>query len=149
MALGIIAISLLSIMAMLAQAMDGAREAAGRTISAQIGSRLMGELQLMDWDSVESHSPEFRYFDEFGEELEVGGNAEQAIFTAYALVEDQPPTLASANSMVTQLPCRQVLILVSDVPGPRGEEIINEYRQDGRFSRRLHLHRSAVVNLEK
>lgn len=147
--LGISAFALLSLLAILAQAMDGAADAAGETIGAEIGARLMGEMQLMDWATLTSENPEMRYFDEFGEEITRGNGAETCVFSALQMVEDPEISMATRGGVEANPYGVKVAVVVADLPGRAGQDLISKYRDSSTPSRRLHIFRSVVVNLEK
>lgn len=146
--LGIISVALLSVLALLGQAINGAHDAAGRTIGSQISQRLMGEVQLMDWASL-TEPTDFRYFDEFGNELDDAKAAkDDSIFTAYADILDTPLSFSS-DPGAENTHSRKVIIIVADSPGDRGQQMIETYRADGEISPDLYLFSSTLVNLDK
>lgn len=150
LALGIIAIALITLLGTLGSAMNRAHEAAGRTLSSQISQQLMGEIQLQDWASL-NETTTFRYFNEFGTELE-GETATptNSIFTAYIQVGSDPLILSSAMDAPPNSHSKKVVIMVADSPGEKGQEIIEAYRNDSSsVEPSLHLFSSVLVNLDK
>jgi uncharacterized protein (TIGR02598 family) len=149
LATAIISVALLSLTALLVQAVDKTRKAAGTTIGALIGGRIMGEYQLMDWQTFLDHQPKYRFFDEFGEEFS-GPNGEQdAVFTAFSQVVTKAPEFHSGGGVETALECRQVVVIVVDLPADLAKEKIEAYQAGGGGQRNVYLHRSVVVNLDK
>lgn len=147
--LGIAAFALLSLLAILAQAMDGAADAAGETIGAEIGARLMGELQLMDWETLTTETPVTRFFDEFGEEITRENGADTCVFSALQIVEPPRISMATSSGVEENTHGAKVSVVVADLPGKAGQDLISEFENSSTTSKRLHIFRSVVVNLEK
>jgi uncharacterized protein (TIGR02598 family) len=147
--LGIISVAVLSLFGLLSQAMTGAHQAAGRTIGSEIGSRLIGELQLKDWPTLIAEIPTFRYFDEFGEEIITGDASNESAFTARSSVEADAPTLSTSATASSNPHCRKIMIIVSDSYGTNGQASIEKYLIDLESTQNLHFYQSAVVNMDK
>ena len=152
-AIGIIAVALISVVALLGKAVDSSRLAAARTTSAEISSKLMGELQLVDWETVadaQTNAPS-RYFDEFGEERIDESAKSDSVYTARAIVSPDGAVLATGGSPGINPHLRKVRVVVAALPGPGGDEAIQRYLDTGEsgIADNLFVFQSIVTNLEK
>lgn len=151
LALGIVATVLLTCVAMLGGGINQAREATGRMTSAEISSRLMGELQLAEWNQIESAPAlPLRYFDQFGEELTGSAAQQDSIYTAQAVLVPDGATL-STGSVAANPHLRKVLVLVSNRPGALGQQAIEAYldAEDWENDPQLFFFHSILTNMEK
>jgi uncharacterized protein (TIGR02598 family) len=95
MALGITAFAAMVLLAMMCSGMNSSRDAADRTVSAQIAQQLIGMAQQANWSQVPDLSTGYFYFDEAGQMVK-GPDDFSAIFAACILV-DQSVSLASTG----------------------------------------------------
>lgn len=146
--LGIISVTVVSLFGILAQAMSGAHQAAGRTIGSEIGARLIGEMQLKDWPTLISEETSYRYFDEFGEEKNDPDGSQTSAFTALASIEEEGPTFSTVN-ISSNSHCRKITVIVADSPGVSGEQSIENFLSNAESIRNLHFFKSYVVNMDK
>lgn len=82
-AMAIAAVSLITLIGLLPQGMDTMREAGDRAIEGRIHQQILNELQMADFDSLDTYNDMEIYYDNQGEELgdsKGGGGAEKGSF---------------------------------------------------------------------
>ena len=153
LSLGIIATALLGVMGLLTLAAGGASEAANDTLASQISTRIIGELQMADWDQLQalSSARPLQYWNEFGQELEDANAQGLSIYTSQViLVNSTQPSLGTvnvgpsgSNDHLFQIRC-----LVSCLPGPSGEVALNEVLA-GEQHPKVRVFSSVISHMEK
>ncbi len=74
LAIGIVSTVLIALMGLMPEGMNIVREAGSRTVGAQVAQKLIGEVQLAEFDEIDQlASRGVRYFDDMGTELKADG----------------------------------------------------------------------------
>jgi len=154
--LGVATGTLLAIMQLLMLAVGQSQEAASDSVGAQISTKLMGEIQLMPWDDVDAFAPggnpDYRFFNEFGEELEAPLGQNDSVFTALLRVSsptNDPVRLTSTGGAPANEYLRQATVYVAAAPSTIGQSLITDYAANGVRDSRLSVHNSMITHFEK
>ena len=112
LAIGIVATVLIALIGLLPTGSDILSEAGRSTVGARIAQQLIGEVQLAEYDDVDSFNGQQRYYDDMGTELK--SQTAQVVYTARVEVESGNPPIPGAKESEY---LRRVIIKVSNSPG--------------------------------
>jgi uncharacterized protein (TIGR02598 family) len=152
---GILATMLLPLISLLSLAIDHSGKAINDTVSSQIASHLVGEIQQESWEKLSLWDGKVFYFDDQGVELKTD-NAEKAIYTAKVKLDPLTVglSLATESQGVPVNPNgRKALVLVTSLAGSRGTALLTESEaalQSGKpLPKHVYVSRSLLVKLEQ
>ena len=149
-AIGLVALVMVPVVALLGTAIDTSREAFAQVNDARIGAELVGELQQAEWDDLASWNGRKIYYDYQGQRLP-DGTQEDAVFTAQIQVKGSLGGLGLGTTAPAGNPfLRQVIVAISSRPGEAGSLAIERALSDSSGSNRgVHIVRSVVVNADR
>lgn len=140
-AMGIVSVGLLSLVSLLAFALNGVREASSNMVSSQIASGLMGELQALPWNQIAAQNGAWSHFDATGQQVPdaSAGNATAAesSYTAHIVI-GVPRTFGC-----------DVAIYIANAPQSRARQQIQACLQGGSPGPGLSVFTSQLVRMEK
>lgn len=149
MAMGIVAIGMLPLVALLGTAMEASHEAFSRVANSRIGAELIGEVQQADWSDLGSWDGKQIRFDHNGQRLS-GGSGDEAVFTArIRLPAASGGITLGTHAGSSNRHVRRVLVAVSSRPGPAGAQAIDAVLSGSEPPGvGAELFRAVVVNME-
>lgn len=132
-----VSLGLLSVVALLSSASQGAREATSYWIGQQIAARAVGDLQLMPWPDIAATNNRTTLHDREGRPLPAGHPVEGAEFTSRVQVTADGPH------------AYDVVVRVAALPGPLGAEIIDRHTAGQGDHPQLRTYPTRLARLEK
>ena len=136
-AIGVVSLGLLSVVALLSSASQGAREATSYWIGQQIAARAVGDLQLMPWHEIATNDGRITIHDREGRALPSGHPVEPAEFTSRISV------FADGSHAY------DVVVHVASLPGPLGAEAIDRLRSGHGHHPQVRTYPTRLARLEK
>lgn len=142
-AMGIVSMGLLSLISLLALALDGVREASSNMVSSQIASGLIGELQSLPWDEIVTKNGTWSHFDASGQPVADAADdfeaqpLDESSYTAHVVID------------VTRTFGRDVAIYIASASQPRARQQIQACLNGNSPAPGLSVFTSQLVRMEK
>ena len=125
-AIGVVAIGMLSVVALLPTGMETLRVSANETAQARISQEIIARLQGTDWDQTNNLADfqgQLFYFDRQGNQT--SSTTPDAIFTAKLDVSTDGPQLPAANNCGLNQNLRAVTLKVTSLPGAVADRFVD------------------------
>ena len=116
LAIGIVSTVMIALMGLIPVGMKMMKEAGVNTVGARIANKLLGEVQLSEFDDIQQYNNKIYWFDDMGTQLKKGQEESKIrrIYTAKVEVEEENPQIPGAqpNKFL-----KRVVVKVSKVLG--------------------------------
>ena len=125
-AIGVVAIGMLSVVALLPAGMETLRASANETAQARISQEIIARLQGTDWDQTKNlgdFQDQLFYFDRQGNQTL--STAPDSVFTAKLDVAADGPQLPAANNCGLNQNLRAVTVKITSLPGAVGDRFLD------------------------
>ena len=116
LAIGIVSTVMIALMGLIPVGMKMMKEAGVNTVGARIANKLLGEVQLSEFDDIQQYNNKIYWIDDMGTQLKKGQEESKIrrIYTAKVEVEEENPQIPGAqpNKFL-----KRVVVKVSNVLG--------------------------------
>ena len=116
LAIGIVSTVMIALMGLIPLGMKMMKEAGVNTVGARIANKLLGEVQLSEFDDIQQYNGKIYWFDDMGTQLKKAEEESKLrrIYTAKVEVDEEAPQIpgAQANKFL-----KRVVVKVSNVLG--------------------------------
>ena len=116
LAIGIVSTVMIALMGLIPVGMKMMKEAGVNTVGARIANKLLGEVQLSEFDDIQQNNNKIYWFDDMGTQLKKGQEESKIrrIYTAKVEVEEEIPQIPGAHPNKF---LKRVVVKVSNVLG--------------------------------
>jgi len=116
LAIGIVSTVMVALMALIPIGMKMMKEAGVNTVGARIANKLLGEVQLSEFDQIQQYNGKEYWFDDMGTQLKKGEEESKLsrIYTAKIEVDEENPKIPGAQENKF---LKRVVVKVSNVLG--------------------------------
>lgn len=116
LAIGIVSTVMIALMGLIPVGMKMMKEAGVNTVGARIANKLLGEVQLSEFDDIQQYNGKIYWFDDMGTQLKKGEDESKIrrIYTAKIEVEEESPKIPGAQENKF---LKRVVVKVSNVLG--------------------------------
>jgi uncharacterized protein (TIGR02598 family) len=115
-AIGIVSTVMVALMGLIPVGMKMMKEAGVNTVGAGIANKLLGEVQLAEFDDIQQYNGKIYWFDDMGTKLKASDEESKVnrIYTAKVEVDEENPQIPGAQ---TNKFLKRVVVKVSNVLG--------------------------------
>ena len=116
LAIWIVSTVMIALMGLIPVGMKMMKEAGVNTVGARIANKLLGEVQLSEFDDIQQYNGKIYWFDDMGTQLKKGEDESKIrrIYTAKIEVEEESPKIPGAQENKF---LKRVVVKVSNVLG--------------------------------